>query len=137
VRLVITIYDLLLASILGVCGILASVAYPFCYKGHRSMLIRLAQAISSGPPRSRSVESTGPSPTILTATPRRSRATRPSLSPPRPPAAARGGRRASSDWCHGRKRPVAVLVRRCCGQSRGCSVTATHRRRRRRERRGL
>jgi hypothetical protein len=31
-RLVVTIYDLLLASILGVHGRLASVAYPFSYK---------------------------------------------------------------------------------------------------------
>jgi hypothetical protein len=31
-RLVVTIYDLLLASILGVRGRLASVAYPFTYR---------------------------------------------------------------------------------------------------------
>ena len=31
-RLVVTIYDLLLASILGLCGSDASVAYPFPYK---------------------------------------------------------------------------------------------------------
>ena len=33
VRLVVTIYDLLLASILGICGSDASVAYPFTYIG--------------------------------------------------------------------------------------------------------
>jgi hypothetical protein len=31
-RLVVMIYDLLLASILGVCGTLGSVAYPFSYR---------------------------------------------------------------------------------------------------------
>jgi hypothetical protein len=34
----VTIYDLLLASILGVRGRLASVAYPFAYSGTRAIL---------------------------------------------------------------------------------------------------
>jgi hypothetical protein len=38
VRLVVTIYDLLLASILGVRGRLASVAYPFSSSGIRAIL---------------------------------------------------------------------------------------------------
>src|SRR6185503_5822608 len=38
VRLVITIYDLLLASILGICGSDASVAYPVPYSGTRAIL---------------------------------------------------------------------------------------------------
>jgi hypothetical protein len=37
-RLVVTIYDLLLASILGLCGSDASVAYPFTYSGTRAIL---------------------------------------------------------------------------------------------------
>jgi hypothetical protein len=37
-RLVVTIYDLLLASILGVRGRLASIAYPFSYSGTRARL---------------------------------------------------------------------------------------------------
>ena len=37
-RLVVTIYDLLLASVLGICGSGASVAYPFTYSGTRAIL---------------------------------------------------------------------------------------------------
>ena len=36
-RLVVTIYDLLLASILGIYGSDASVAYPFTYSHHLAM----------------------------------------------------------------------------------------------------
>jgi hypothetical protein len=37
-HLVVMIYDLLLASILGICGSDASVAYPFPYSGIRAIL---------------------------------------------------------------------------------------------------
>jgi hypothetical protein len=40
VRLVVTIYDLLLASFLDVRGRLASVAYPFPYTRPRSWVVR-------------------------------------------------------------------------------------------------
>ena len=46
-RLVVTIYDLLLASILVICGSDASVAYPFPYSGTNENLYGIPMKISS------------------------------------------------------------------------------------------